>query len=71
MVLEGEERETHVGEDEVLCQEVEHLKQLMVRRDNSKNTEGKLGETGTCDKSEVFLHFVPHWSHHGIICIHG
>lgn len=24
--LEGEESQTHVGEDEVLCQEVEHLK---------------------------------------------
>lgn len=26
--LEGEERQAHVGEDEVLCQEVEQLKQL-------------------------------------------
>lgn len=26
--LEGEERQTHVGEDEVLCQEVQQLKQL-------------------------------------------
>lgn len=26
--LEGEERQTHVGEDKVLCQEVQQLKQL-------------------------------------------
>lgn len=28
MRLEGEERQAHVGEDEVLCQKVEQLKQL-------------------------------------------
>lgn len=28
MRLEGEERQTHVGEDKVLCQEVQQLKQL-------------------------------------------
>lgn len=27
--LEGEESQTHVGEDEVLCQEVQQLKQLL------------------------------------------
>lgn len=30
--LEGEESQTHVGEDEVLCQEVQQLKQLMGKR---------------------------------------
>lgn len=29
MRLEGEESQTHIGEDEVLCQEVQQLKQLM------------------------------------------
>lgn len=28
MWLEGEESQTHIGEDEVLCQEVQQLKQL-------------------------------------------
>lgn len=28
MVLEGEECQSHVGEDEILCQEIEKLKQL-------------------------------------------
>lgn len=30
--LEGEESQAHVGEDEVLCQEVQQLKQLMGKR---------------------------------------
>lgn len=30
--LEGEQGQTHVGEDEVLCQEVQQLKQLMGKR---------------------------------------
>lgn len=30
--LEGEERQAHVGEDKVLCQEVEQLKQLRGRK---------------------------------------
>lgn len=32
VVLEGEQRQTHVGEDEVLRQEVQHLEQLKWRR---------------------------------------
>lgn len=28
MVLEGEQCQSHVGEDEILCQEIEKLKQL-------------------------------------------
>lgn len=32
MGLEGEESQAHVGEDEVLCQEVQQLKQLLVKR---------------------------------------
>lgn len=32
MRLEGEESQTHVGEDEVFSQEVEQLKQLMEKR---------------------------------------
>lgn len=31
VVLEGEQRQTHVGEDEVFRQEVQHLKQLKYR----------------------------------------
>lgn len=34
MWLEGEESQTHVGEDEVLCQEVQQLKQLMGKGQN-------------------------------------
>jgi hypothetical protein len=35
VVLEGEQRQTHVGEDEILRQEVQQLKQL---QDNTKTT---------------------------------
>lgn len=28
MILEGEQGQTHVGENEVLCQEIQQLKQL-------------------------------------------
>lgn len=28
VLLEGKQRQAHVGEDEILCQEVQHLKQL-------------------------------------------
>lgn len=33
VVLEGEQSQTHVGEDEVLRQEMQHLEQLKGRRD--------------------------------------
>lgn len=34
--LEGEESQTHVGEDEVLRQEVQQLKQLLDKRQEAK-----------------------------------
>lgn len=32
MILEGEQGQTHVGENEVLCQEIQQLKQLQHNR---------------------------------------
>lgn len=48
MRLEGEESQTHVGEDEVLCQEVQQLKQLMEKRETNncmKTDDGKTHES--------------------------
>lgn len=44
--LEGEESQTHVGEDEVLCQEVQELKQLVGGETNNycRQTAGWLEE---------------------------
>lgn len=40
MILECEQSQTHVGEDEIFCQEVEHLKQLQ----REQNTHGEWRE---------------------------
>lgn len=34
MILEGEQGQTHVGENEVLCQEIQQFKQLQHNRNN-------------------------------------
>lgn len=36
MILEGEECQAHVREDEILCQEVQHLKQLQRQKKKKK-----------------------------------
>ena len=36
VVLEGEQSQPHVGEDEVLCKEVQHLEQLKKKETESK-----------------------------------
>ncbi len=40
VVLEGEQSQTHVGENEVLSQEVQQLKQLQHKRNNTKCFSG-------------------------------
>lgn len=35
MILEGEQRQAHVGEDEVLSQEVKDLKELPTQKQNT------------------------------------
>lgn len=38
VILEGEECQAHVREDEVLCQEVQHLKQLQRQKKKTHHT---------------------------------
>lgn len=61
VVLEGEQGQTHVGENEILCQEIQQFKQLQHSRKNNMCFRQELQKhstaktLGLCDSDPIKL----------------